>query len=133
MAVCRVSQIAKVILDRSQEITAHQKGLDRVIAINADPNDANQFGQKFTNFHEFIWQKAEAAGAETAVANYFGDYGFVPKVNTFNDEPDVGENIEVKWTKHANGHLILQNRGPGRPNDVAILVTGWSPVYILLG
>jgi hypothetical protein len=128
-----VSQIAKVILDRSQEITAHQKGLDRVIAINADPNDANQFGQKFTNFHEFIWQKAEAAGAETAVANYFGDYGFVPKVNTFNDEPDVGENIEVKWTKHANGHLILQNRGPGRPNDVAILVTGWSPVYILLG
>ena len=133
MAVCRVSQVAKVILDRSQEITAHQKGLDRVIAINADPNDANQFGQKFTNFHEFIWQKAEAAGAETAVANYFGDYGFVPKVNTFNDEPDVGENIEVKWTKHANGHLILQNRGPGRPNDVAILVTGWSPVYILLG
>ena len=133
MAVCRVSQVAKVILDRSQEITAHQKGLDRVIAINADPNDANQFGQKFTNFHEFIWQKAEAAGAETAVANYFGDYGFVPKVNTFNDEPDVGENIEVKWTKHANGHLILQNRGPGRPNDVAVLVTGWSPVYILLG
>jgi hypothetical protein len=128
-----VSQVAKVILDRSQEITAHQKGLDRVIAINADPNDANQFGQKFTNFHEFIWQKAEAAGAETAVANYFGDYGFVPKVNTFNDEPDVGENIEVKWTKHTNGHLILQNRGPGRPNDVAILVTGWSPVYILLG
>jgi hypothetical protein len=128
-----VSQVAKVILDRSQEITAHQKGLDRVIAINADPNDVNQFGQKFTNFHEFIWQKAEAAGAETAVANYFGDYGFVPKVNTFNDEPDVGENIEVKWTKHANGHLILQNRGPGRPNDVAVLVTGWSPVYILLG
>jgi hypothetical protein len=128
-----VSQVAKVILDRSQEITAHQKGLDRVIAINADPNDVNQFGQKFTNFHEFIWQKAEAAGAETAVANYFGDYGFVPKVNTFNDEPDVGENIEVKWTKHANGHLILQNRGTGRPNDVAILVTGWSPVYILLG
>lgn len=133
MVVCRMSQVAKVILDRSQEITAHQKGLDRVIAINADPNDANQFGQKFTNFHEFIWQKAEGAGAETAVANYFGDYGFVPKVNTFNDEPDVGENIEVKWTKHANGHLILQNRGPGRPNDVAILVTGWSPVYILLG
>ncbi len=133
MAVCRMSQVAKVILDRSQEITAHQKGLDRVIAINADPNDVNQFGQKFTNFHEFIWQKAEAAGAETAVANYFGDYGFVPKVNTFNDEPDVGENIEVKWTKHANGHLILQNRGTGRPNDVAILVTGWSPVYILLG
>jgi hypothetical protein len=125
--------LVKVILDRTQEITAHQKGLERAIAINADPSDASQFGQKFTNYHEFIWQKAEACGAETAVANYFGDYAFVPKVNTFHDEADVGANVEVKWTKHSNGHLILQNRGPGRPNDVAILVTGMSPVYVLLG
>ncbi len=133
MVVCRVPGLAKVILDRSQEIIAHQKGLDRAVAINADPSDANQFGQKFANYHEFIWQKAEGAGAEMAVAAYFGDYGFVPKVNTFHDEADVGENIEVKWTKHQNGHLIIQNRPNPRPNDVAILVTGFSPVYILLG
>jgi len=133
VVVCRVSGLAKVILDRSQEIIAHQKGLDRAVAINADPSDANQFGQKFANYHEFIWQKAEGAGAEMAVAAYFGDYGFVPKVNTFHDEADVGENIEVKWTKHQNGHLIIQNRPNPRPNDVAILVTGFSPVYILLG
>jgi hypothetical protein len=125
--------LVKVILDRTQEITAHQKGLERAIAINADPSDANQFGQQFTNYHEFIWQKAEACGAETAVANYFGDYSFVPKVNTFHDEADVGANVEVKWTKHSNGHLILQNRPNPRPNDVAILVTGWSPVYVILG
>jgi hypothetical protein len=128
-----VSSLVKVILDRTQEITAHQKGLERAIAINADPSDANQFGQQFTNYHEFIWQKAEACGAETAVANYFGDYSFVPKVNTFHDEADVGANVEVKWTKHSNGHLILQNRPNPRPNDVAILVTGWSPVYVILG
>ena len=133
MVVCRVSGLAKVILDRSQEIIAHQKGLDRAVAINADPSDANQFGQKFANYHEFIWQKAEGAGAEMAVAAYFGDYGFVPKVNIFHDEADVGENIEVKWTKHQNGHLIIQNRPNPRPNDVAILVTGFSPVYILIG
>ena len=133
MVMCTMSRVAKVILDRSQEITAHQKGLERAISINADPGDANQFGQRFTNYHEFIWQTAESAGAETAVANYFGDYGFVPKVDTFHNEADVGENIEVKWTKHANGHLIIQNRPNPRPNDVAILVTGWSPVYILLG
>ncbi len=133
MVVCRVSSLVKVILDRTQEITAHQKGLERAIAINADPSDANQFGQQFTNYHEFIWQKAEACGAETAVANYFGDYSFVPKVNTFHDEADVGANVEVKWTKHSNGHLILQNRPNPRPNDVAILVTGWSPVYVILG
>jgi hypothetical protein len=125
--------LVKVILDRTQEITAHQKGLERAIAINADPSDTNQFGQQFTNYHEFIWQKAEACGAETAVANYFGDYAFVPKVNTFHDEADVGANIEVKWTKHSTGHLIIQNRPNPRPNDVAILVTGWSPVYVILG
>jgi hypothetical protein len=133
VVVCRVSSLVKVILDRTQEITAHQKGLERAIAINADPSDANQFGQQFTNYHEFIWQKAEACGAETAVANYFGDYAFVPKVNTFHNEADVGANVEVKWTKHSNGHLILQNRPNPRPNDVAILVTGWSPVYVILG
>ncbi len=133
MAMCTMPGLVKVILDRTQEITAHQKGLERAIAINADPSDANQFGQQFTNYHEFIWQKAEACGAETAVANYFGDYAFVPKVNTFHDEADVGANVEVKWTKHSNGHLILQNRPNPRPNDVAILVTGWSPVYVILG
>ena len=133
MVVCRVSRLAKVILDRTQEITAHQKGLERAIAINADPSDANQFGQQFTNYHEFICQKAEACGAETAVANYFGDYAFIPKVNTFHEEADVGANVEVKWTKHATGHLIIQNRPNPRPNDVAILVTGFSPVYVLLG
>jgi len=133
MVMCTMPGLVKVILDRTQEITAHQKGLERAIAINADPSDANQFEQKFTNYHEFIWQKAEACGAETAVANYFGDYAFVPKVNTFHDEADVGANVEVKWTKHSNGHLILQNRPNPRPNDVAILVTGWSPVYVILG
>jgi hypothetical protein len=133
VAMCTMPGLVKVILDRTQEITAHQKGLERAIAINADPSDANQFGQQFTNYHEFIWQKAEACGAETAVANYFGDYAFVPKVNTFHDEADVGANVEVKWTKHSNGHLILQNRPNPRPNDVAILVTGWSPVYVILG
>jgi hypothetical protein len=133
VAVCRVSQLAKVILDRSQEVTAHRVGLERTIVRNANTGDASNFGQVYKNWHELVWQEAEGASAETAVANYFGDYAFVPKIHNAHEEADVGENIEVKWTKHTNGHLILQNRGPGRPNDVAVLVTGWSPVYILLG
>ena len=133
MAMCTMPGLVKVILDRAQEITAHRVGLERGIAFNSDPKDASNYGQTYTNYHELIWQHAEGCGAEMAVANYFGDYGFVPKTDNAHEEADVGANIEVKWTKHANGHLILQNRGEGRPNDVAILVTGWSPVYVLLG
>jgi hypothetical protein len=133
MVVCRVPGVAKVILDRSQEIMAHQAGLARAIHFNADPTDANQYGQKFANYHEFIWQKAEGAGAEIAVAAYFGDFGFKPKIENVHEGADVGQNVEVKWTKHQNGHLILQSAMSERPNDVAILVTGFSPVYILLG
>ena len=133
MVMCTMSRVAKVILDRSQEITAHRVGLERTIIRNADPTDASNFGQAYKNWHELVWQESEGAAAEMAVANYFGDYGFVPAIDNAHDTADVGENIEVKWTKHANGHLIIQNRGPGRPNDVAILVTGFSPVYVLLG
>ena len=133
MAVQRVSRVAKVVLDRSQEITAHRVGLERTITRNAEIQDASNFGQVYKNWHELVWQESEAAAAEIAVANYFGDYGFVPAIDNAHDTADFCDNIEVKWTKHANGHLILQNRGPGRPTDVAILVTGFSPVYVLLG
>ena len=133
MVMCTMSRVAKVILDRSQEITAHRVGLERTIIRNADPTDASNFGQAYKNWHELVWQESESAAAEIAVANYFGDYGFVPAIDNAHDTADVGENIEVKWTKHANGHLIIQNRPNPRPNDVAILVTGFSPVYVLLG
>jgi len=133
MALLDMSRVVKVILDRSQEITAHRVGLERTIVRNAEVNDASNFGQVYRNWHELVWQEAEAAAAEMAVANYYGDFGFTPAIDNAHDTADVGDNIEVKFTKHANGHLIIQNRGPGRPNDVAVLVSGLSPVYLILG
>jgi hypothetical protein len=133
MALLDMSRVVKVILDRSQEITAHRVGLERTIVRNAEVNDASNFGQVYKNWHELVWQEAEAAAAEMAVANYYGDFGFTPAIDNAHDTADVGDNIEVKFTKHANGHLIIQNRGAGRPNDVAVLVSGMSPVYLLLG
>jgi hypothetical protein len=133
MALLDMSRVVKVILDRSQEITAHRVGLERTIVRNAEVNDASNFGQIYRNWHELVWQEAEAAAAEMAVANYYGDFGFTPAIDNAHDTADVGDNIEVKFTKHANGHLIIQNRGAGRPNDVAVLVSGMSPVYLLLG
>ena len=134
MALLDMSRVVKVILDRSQEITAHRVGLERAIIRHAQINDASNFRQIYLDWHDLVTQEARSAGAEIAVATYYGDFGFIPAIDNGHDTADVGENIEVKWTKHqGNGHLIVQNRGPGRPNDVAISVTGYSPCYLLMG
>jgi hypothetical protein len=135
MDVLRVQGLVidRVILDRSQEITAHRTELDRAAFMSEDW--FRLFGQQL-NYHEMIAQHAESVGAEIAVAEYFGVRGFVPSIHTFKAEADVETleaRIEVKHTKYANGHLILQESQRSRPNDVCILVWGKSPVYQLIG
>ena len=135
MAVCRVQGLVldRVILDRSQEITAHRTALERAAVMSDEW--FNLYGQAL-NYHEMIAQHAESVGAEIAVAEYFGIRGFVPSIHTFKGEADVETpeaRIEVKHTKYATGHLILQESQRARPNDVCILVCGRSPVYQLLG
>lgn len=131
MVMHTMPRVAKVILDRAQEITAHATGLNRVVYFNSSPNDANQYGQKFTNMHDFIAQKAEAAAAEIAVASYFNVIDFTPRIENTYEYADVGLNIQVKHTKNGT-HMILQRGLESRPNDVCILVTGSNP-YLLLG
>jgi hypothetical protein len=125
--------IDRVILDRSQEITAHRTALERAAVMSDEW--FRLFGQSL-NYHEMISQHAESVGAEIAVAEYFGLRGFVPSINTFKNEPDVDTEIariEVKHSKHLNAHLILQESQRSRPNDVCIMVVGKSPVYQLVG
>lgn len=122
-----------VILDRSQEIMAHRTALERAAVMSAEW--FRLYGQQL-NYHEMIAQHAESVGAEIAVAEYFGVRGFVPSINTFKDEADVNlgqARIEVKHTRHFQGHLILQESQRSRPNDVCILVRGKSPRYELVG
>jgi hypothetical protein len=135
MAMCRVQGLVldRVILDRSQEITAHRTALERAAVMDAEW--FRLFNQQL-NYHEMIAQHAESVGAEIAVAEYFGVRGFMPSINTFKAEADVETleaRIEVKHTRWANGHLILQESQRSRPNDVCILVRGKSPVYELVG
>jgi hypothetical protein len=122
-----------VILDRAQEITAHRTALERAAVMSAEW--FRLYGQQL-NYHEMIAQHAESVGAEIAVAEYFGLRGFMPSIHTFKDEADVEvqeARIEVKHTRHFQGHLILQESQRSRPNDVCILVRGKSPRYELLG
>ena len=79
MAVCRVQGVMldRVILDRSQEITAHRTALDRAAVMDNDW--FRLYGQNL-NYHEMITQHAESVGAEIAVAEYFGLRNFVPSI-----------------------------------------------------
>ena len=112
MAITEMAQIVQVILDRSQELQAAASGFARSTGEKANtPDHAGRYNTKI-NFHEFIAEHSEAAGAEIAVAQYMGIRNFIPTVNTFHDAPDIqvgNLGFEVKWTKYINGHLILIN------------------------
>jgi hypothetical protein len=120
----------RVVLDYSQEIQAHHIGLARVADLRGRPDHPGRFN-KAISLHEFILENAEAVAAEIAVAQYFGLKDFKPTLNTFKGEADVGSRLEVKWTKYDNGSLIINKTD--RDNDVAVLVTGRSPVYMIAG
>ena len=126
----RIVQNCKIILDYAQECDAAAVALSRVLEIRATPLHSSRWNQR-VNFPEMIAECAESVGAEIAVAQYFGIKDFKPTINTFKNEADVAKRLEVKWTKHVNGHLIINETD--RDEDVAILVTGRSPVYTLIG
>lgn len=82
------------------------------------------------NFHDQIAELAESFAAEWAVADYFG-LPYDPMIATYKDKADVGNGIEVKWTRYESGHLIIYP--PDRNTDVAVLVTGKHPDYVIAG
>lgn len=130
MDLLEMPQVVRVILDYSQEQEAHRVGFRRITEVQAKVDAASR-RNKGLNYHETVMESSEAVGAEIAVAQYFGITGFEPTVNTFKNEADIGAKIEVKWTRYRFGHLIVTNND--RSNDVAVLVVGKSPVYIVAG
>jgi hypothetical protein len=119
-----------VRLSREDEIAAHTTGLARESRYGSNPKFSGNKG----NFHNAVLIHSEAAGAEIAVARYFGIDNFQPTINTFKNEPDVNLNglgLEVKQTSHKNGHLIITD--DDRDTDIAVLVVGESPSYYVVG
>jgi hypothetical protein len=92
----------------------------------------NDYSVQKMNLFQDIARNGEAIGAENAVHKYFHrDIPFKPTVNTFKSKADVGWNLEVKHTPWKDGCLILRDRD--RAEDVAVLVTGNSPNYYIVG
>jgi len=114
-------------LSRDDEFVAASIAFRRAFE---SPDKVDRSVQKL-NLHDGIARDAEAIGAEMIVAQYFGLKNFEPTVGGFKLHADIGGNCEVKWTSYKDGHLLLSDRD--RDSDIAILVTGKSPVYYLAG
>ena len=92
--------------------------------------DNPQRYQKDLETFEYLVESAEAIGSEWVVAKYF-NLPFDPYENKFKVKADVGNAIEVRWTKYVAGQLIIHEYD--RPNDIAVLVTGQAPHYFIAG
>jgi hypothetical protein len=90
----------------------------------------HQHDRERLNFPAFVLQQSEALGAEVAVSKYFRKPLDLTNLN-YKSLADVGNNIEVKWTKWKDGSLILTELD--RKEDIAILVTGSMPTYYVCG
>ena len=122
--------IVRVTLTYQEEEDAHTLGFKRATEQKSVANYSTR-KNKGLNYHEYIAELAESVGSEIATAKFFGLEDFRPTVNTFKNQADVGSNIEVKWTKWREGHLVIGQSD--RNGDIAILVTGKTPEYFLVG
>ena len=118
----------KMKITEAEEWSIHNRATQVVFSLD-DLSTVQRYNKKLNN-HERVTEYAESLGAEMVVARYFGlDYDI--NVSKGKREADVGKGLEVKWTSYKDGHLLLSDRD--RDSDIAVLVTGKSPVYYLAG
>lgn len=120
-------QMILVKLNHDQEMACAKAALDRAVGAEG----LKDYAVQKLNLFQDIARSSEAIGAENAVAKYFGIDEWKATVNTFKNQADVGWNLEVKHTPWKEGCLILRDRD--RADDVAVLVTGNSPNYYIIG
>lgn len=125
----------KIVLTDQEQVQITSAGLQR--AINYIPQWLGrtekrnyQHDRESLNFAEFVVQQSQALAAEVAVSKYFRKPIDLQNLN-YKNSADVGNNIEVKWTKWLDGSLILTELD--RKEDIAILVTGSMPTMRVCG
>lgn len=119
----------KMTLTHDDEVTCLKAALVRIELTNERADSPKRY-DKALNFPDYVAQYAETIASELIVARYFGvDYD--PYESKFKDRADVGAGIEVKYTPYAGGQLIIHEYD--RVTDIAVLVTGKSPNYFIVG
>ena len=119
--------MVKATITVQEEFTALAIAYGRAISLDIPMAGAYQK----LSLAKSVARDAEAIGAEMVVAHFLGDTNFKATVNTFKNEADCLGIIEVKHTSYRDGHLIIKRSD--RNSDLAVLVTGTSPNYEIMG
>jgi hypothetical protein len=113
----------------ADEMYIHQAATDKILQGSGIMGTQPRYNLAL-NTHEQVSELAESITAELIVARYFGlDYD--ARQNNGKHHADVGQGLEVKWTKYESGHLIIYPND--RDTDVAVMVVGKSPSYRIAG
>ena len=82
-----------------------------------------------------LYNNIIGAMAEMAVAKAYGKW-FIPRLNTFHNESDVFEDIEVRGTPRSDGSLIIRDNDMDTRRFILVVVTdmecelvGWCYGY----
>jgi hypothetical protein len=115
----------KVTLERYEVVLAANTAIERYVSTM---KNAQMHGLKDMNPWERILLDVDGCGSEIAVAKYLGLYW---GANFGENGVDIKPNIDVKFTKHQNGRLLIR---PEAGDDVKfVLVKGGMPDYELIG
>ena len=113
----------------ADEMYIHQAATEKILQGSGVMGSQPRYNLAL-NTHEQVSELAESITAELIVARYFGlDYD--ARQNNGKHHADVGQGLEIKWTKYESGHLIIYPND--RDSDVAIMVVGKSPTYRIAG
>ena len=113
----------------ADEMYIHQAATDKILQGSGVMGSQPRYNLAL-NTHEQVSELAESITAELIVARYFGlDYDACQ--NNGKHHADVGQGLEIKWTKYESGHLIIYPND--RDSDVAVMVVGKSPTYRIAG
>ena len=113
----------------ADEMYIHQAATEKILQGSGVMGSQPRYNLAL-NTHEQVSELAESITAELIVARYFGlDYD--ARQNNGKHHADVGQGLEIKWTKYESGHLIIYPND--RDSDVAVMVVGKSPTYRIAG
>ena len=126
--LCRMPAIVMRV-SRAEELTCLKAATQFVEEGWENFNGTQRFSQSLT-FYERVGELAETVASEWIVAKYLG-LDFDPFKVKMKHTADVGTRIEVKWTRHVAGQLIVHEYD--RVSDIAVLVTGQTPNYHIRG
>lgn len=78
----------------------------------------------------------QSRGSEIAAQRFFKLKEPVGATGSFHS-PDLGTNVQIRWTKYRTGHLCIYGKWKSRPPDdlshYYVLVTGEIPVFTFCG